>query len=99
MQAKVKEILLKTNSRGGAPEVRPTYPVYLPETGRCVFVGLRNGNALYSFQRGKPDKPKRLEPEGVDRLMRDLALSPDGRYAALRPATATARASEARTGE
>ena len=52
-QAKVKEILLKTNSRGGAPDVRPTYPVYLPETGRCVFIGLRNGKGALFVPAGQ----------------------------------------------
>jgi hypothetical protein len=37
--------------------------------------------ALYSFEPGKAGSPKRLEPEGSDSLMQDVALSPDGRFA------------------
>jgi hypothetical protein len=29
---------------------------------------------------GKPDPPKRLEPQGFDTTIQDLAISPDGRY-------------------
>jgi len=82
---KVKEVLWKMNVNGKGPNVQPHYPAYLPSTRRCVFIGKevvpgKEGMALYSFQRGQVDSPKRLEPEGYDSLMQDVALSPDGRY-------------------
>jgi hypothetical protein len=46
----------------------------------AAFLGMAMELALYSFERGQTDPPKRLEPEGFDTLMQDLALSPDGRY-------------------
>jgi hypothetical protein len=56
--------------------------VYSPVTRHCVFVGMEEGrgHALYAFESGKAEAPKRLEPSGHDRTMKDLALSPDGRY-------------------
>jgi len=80
-QGKVKEVLWKANFKREGLDVRPTFPAYLPSTGLCVFIGRKAGKALYSFQRGQPDKLKRLEPAGSDKTMRDVALSPDGRYA------------------
>ncbi len=81
-KAKMKEILWKMNFKGVGPDIRPIHPVYLPSTGRCVFIGgAYAGMALYSFRRGQTDPPKRLEPEGYDSLMQGLALSPDGRFA------------------
>ena len=56
-------------------------PVCSPATGQCVFVGSDpKGMALYTLDPGKPGPPRRLEPEGHDKLIRDLAFSPDGRY-------------------
>jgi len=79
---KVKEILWKTNFKGKGLDVQPSYPAYLASTRRGVFIGTRReGMALYSFQRGQADPPKRIEPAGYDSLMQDVALSPDGRYA------------------
>ncbi|MFI5454520.1 MAG: TolB family protein [Isosphaerales bacterium] len=81
-QGKVKEVLWKMNFKGKGLDVQPYYPAYLASTRRCVFIGKgKEGMALYSFQRGQADSPKRLEPEGYDSLMQDVALSPDGRYA------------------
>ncbi len=81
-KAKIKEVLWKMNFKGTGPDIRPQYPAYLPGTGRCVFIGgAYSGMALYSFERGQADPPKRLEAEGFDSLMQDVALSPDGRFA------------------
>ncbi len=81
-QGKVKEVLWKMNFKGAGPDIRPQHPVYVASSGRCVFIGgAYAGMALYSFQRGQAEQPKRLEPEGFDSLMQDVALSPDGRYA------------------
>ena len=67
---------------GNGLDVQPFYPLYSAATGRCVFVGVENKKkALYAFRRGQSDPPRRLEPEGDDNLLQDLAgLSPDGRY-------------------
>jgi hypothetical protein len=46
-----------------------------------VFVGIEpKGMALYSFRQGQHERPRRLEPEGFDQLIQDVAMSPDGRY-------------------
>jgi hypothetical protein len=80
-QAKVKEVLWKANFKREGLDVRPTFPAYVPSSGLCVFIGRKAGKALYSVQRGQPDKLKRLEPTGSETTMRDVTLSPDGRYA------------------
>jgi Tol biopolymer transport system component len=81
-QGKVTEVLWKMNFKGKGLGVSPLYPAYTASTGRCDFIGKGNeGMALYSFRRGQADPPKRLEPEGYDTLIQDVALSPDGRYA------------------
>jgi Tol biopolymer transport system component len=81
-QAKVKEVLWKMNFKGAGPDIRPHHPAYVASAGRCVFIGgAYAGMALYTFQRGQSDSPKRMEPEGYDSLMQDVALSPDGRFA------------------
>ena len=80
-RAKVKEVLWEMNFKGQGVDVNPHGPVYHAGTGRCVFVGgAREGMVLYSFTRGQASQPKRLEPEGYDSLLQDLAFSPDGRY-------------------
>ncbi len=73
----VKEILWK---RGDG--VDPSFPIYSPATGRCVFVGRdpKHGQALYAVDRSKPGPPTRLEKEGFDQRIDDLAFSPDGQY-------------------
>lgn len=79
-RAKVKEILWK-RGKGQGPDVAPYHPVYSPKTGRCVFIGSGvKGKALYAFRRGQPDPPRKVEREGYDREMVDLAASPDGRF-------------------
>jgi hypothetical protein len=76
-ESSIKETLWK---KGDGRDVQPFYPLYSPATGLCVFVGLENKRkALYSFRRGQSDPPRRLEPEGDDNLLQDLAFSPDGR--------------------
>lgn len=77
-QGKVTEVLWK---KGGDPDVNPTYPVYSPASGRCVFVDAGpRGMALYRVTRGRSGPPHRLEPPGHDKFLSDLAFSPDGRY-------------------
>ncbi len=75
---KIKEVLWKKEN---GRDVKLHYPVYSPSTRRCVF-GLEEsrGMALYSVLRGRPDPPRRLEPEGFDHKITALAYSPDGRY-------------------
>ena len=76
--SRIQQVLWR---RSDGPDVKPFYPLYSPRTGRCVFVGIETkGMALYSFQRGRPERPRRLEPAGFDNLIQDTAMSPDGRY-------------------
>jgi hypothetical protein len=76
--ATIQEVLWQ---RADGPDVKPYYPLYSPRTRRCVFVGIEpKGMALYTFRRGQHDRPRRLEPEGFDKLIQDVAMSPDGRY-------------------
>jgi hypothetical protein len=84
-QGKVKEILWK---QGGGLDVRPSYPIYSPQTHRCVFVGSEEGkgSALYSFihtpadAAKAKDRPMRLEQRALDKVIQDLTFSPDGRF-------------------
>jgi Tol biopolymer transport system component len=77
---RVTDILWSSKAKGLG--IQPTYPAYCTQTGRGVFIGSgKDGMALYSFERGAASPPKRLEVEGNDSLMQDVALSPDGRYA------------------
>jgi Tol biopolymer transport system component len=82
---KVKDILWK---QGSGLNVRPSFPIFSPATGRCVFVGSEDGkgSALYGFVHSPattpsaPQPPKRLEQRGLDKVIQDLTFSPDGRY-------------------
>jgi Tol biopolymer transport system component len=78
-ESKVKEVLW---TRRNGPDVKPFEPAYSPATRRCIFAGTEDGRryALYGFQRGKPEPPARLEREGLDGILANLAFSPDGRY-------------------
>jgi Protein of unknown function (DUF1559)/WD40-like Beta Propeller Repeat len=77
-RAAIKEVLWK---KGSGLAVDPSEPIFAPATRRCVFVGSdTRGMALYTLDAGKPGPPKRLEPEGHDKLILDLAFAPDGRY-------------------
>src|SRR4029077_20326626 len=82
-QAKVKEVLWR---QGKGPDVKPYDPAYSPVTRRCAFAGKHEGkgSALYVLDHGKADPPKRLENEGFDDVLYDLAYSPDGRYLVFR---------------
>jgi hypothetical protein len=77
-RVKVKEVLWET---GKGPDVNPTYPVYSPANGCCVFASAwEKGMTLYSFRKGSPAPPRRLETGEFEKPLVDLALSPDGRY-------------------
>jgi Tol biopolymer transport system component len=77
-QARVKEVLWK---KGDEPDVTLYYPILSAGTRRCIFARAEpKGMALYSFFQGRTDPPKRLEPEGYDRLIAGTTYSPDGRY-------------------
>ena len=77
-QPSVKRVLWK---KGDGLNVDLVEPVSSPATGQCVFVESNpEGMALYALDAGKPGPPRRLEREGHDKLIRDLAFSPDGRY-------------------
>jgi type II secretory pathway pseudopilin PulG len=77
-QAQVKQLLWQ---RGQGPDVVPSEPVFSTVSRRCVFVGsTRKGRALYEVDQAKPGAARRLEDGDLDDLIRDLSLSPDGRY-------------------
>ncbi len=77
-EGRIKEVLWK---KGKGLDVTPEYPSYSPATGEYVFVGTGpEGMALYAFRRGQKDPPRRLEPRGHDKMLRDPTFSPDGRY-------------------
>jgi hypothetical protein len=77
-EAKIIKVLWK---RGPDLDVFPRWPLYSPESGRCFFVGVAEGNrrALYSVQRGDAGRAVRLLPGDLDGLA-IMDLSPDGRY-------------------
>jgi Tol biopolymer transport system component len=62
-------------------DVFPRWPLYSPESGRCFFVGVAEGNrrTLYSVERGDAGRATRMEPGGLNGLA-VLDFSPDGRY-------------------
>lgn len=77
-EGKVKEVLWK---RGKDLDVIPTYPSYCPTTREYVFVGQGpRGMALHAFRHGQTEPPRRLEPKGYDKMLRDPTFSPDGKY-------------------
>jgi RNA polymerase sigma factor (sigma-70 family) len=77
-EAKIIEVLWQ---RGEELDVTPRWPVYSPETRRCIFIGIEpNKRTLYSLERGKSRRAKPLETTGQDEVIGFLALSPDGRY-------------------
>ena len=77
-EAKIIEVLWK---RSDDLDVTPRWPIYQPETRRCIFVGEEpRKRTLFSFQRGESGRVKRLEPQGYDDWLGGLSFSPDGRY-------------------
>jgi hypothetical protein len=76
--ARIIEVLWK---RGADLDVAPLWPVYWPETGRCVFVGREpTKRTLYTVRRGESTRAERLEPRGYSDRLGGLSFSPDGRY-------------------
>jgi WD40-like Beta Propeller Repeat len=77
-EAKVIEVLWK---RSEDLDVTPRWPIYHPETRRCIFIGVEpRKRTLFSFRRGESGRVKRLEPRGYDDWLGGLSFSPDGRY-------------------
>ena len=89
-EAKIIEVLWK---RGGELDVKPRWPVYQPDTRRCVFVGEEpTKRTLYSIQRGESRRAKRMEVvehqrPGQQHHIAGLSFSPDGRYLLLHEQT------------
>jgi RNA polymerase sigma factor (sigma-70 family) len=77
--AKVLEVLWR---RGPDLDVYARWPLYSPETGRCFFVGVEEGDrrTLYSVKKGESGRAVRLGPGGLVDKLGGLAFSPDGRY-------------------
>ncbi|MFO0889732.1 MAG: hypothetical protein U0790_11405 [Isosphaeraceae bacterium] len=62
-------------------DVTPAWPVYSPDTRRCIFVGESpQGMALYEVEQGKPAQIRRLEKGGPEKRIAGLSLSPGGRF-------------------
>jgi hypothetical protein len=77
-EAKIIEVLWK---RSDDLDVTPRWPIYQPETRRCVFIGVEPmKRTLLSFQRGESGRVKRLEGKGYNDWLGGLSFSPDGRY-------------------
>jgi Tol biopolymer transport system component len=78
-QAKITEILWQ---RDQELDVTPRWPVYSPETRRCVFSGVvsEKKKTLYSVERGKSRRAKRVEAAEPAEIVQSLSFSPDGRY-------------------
>ena len=77
-EAKIIEVLWQ---RGEELDVTPRWPVYWPETRRCYFLGVEgNKRTLYSLDRGKSRRAKKVEVKGHNDKLGGLAFSPDGRY-------------------
>jgi Tol biopolymer transport system component len=77
-EPQVKEVLWR---KGPELDVKPTWPVYSPATGKCLFVGAGSeGMALYAVERGKSTKAARVEPGGLKDRVAGLSLSPGGRF-------------------
>lgn len=77
-EARITEVLWQ---RGLNLDVFPQRPLYSPESGRCFFVGVAEGDrrALYSVKRGGSGRAMRMEPGEIGGLV-VLDFSPDGRY-------------------
>ena len=77
-EAKIIKVLWQ---RGPALDVVPQRPLYSPESGRCYFVGVAEGDrrTLYAVKRGDSGRAMRMEPGGISGLV-ILDFSPDGRY-------------------
>ena len=74
---RIKEVLREKDAR---PSVTPAYPVFSPAARRCFFVNANpKGMSLYSIGPGS-EPAKRLERDGFDKFMADLATSPDGKH-------------------
>jgi RNA polymerase sigma factor (sigma-70 family) len=77
-EAKIIEVLWQ---RDQELDVEPRWPVYSPETRRCIFSGVAsNKKTLYSFERGKSRRAKPVEATAPDEILQALSFSPDGRY-------------------
>jgi Tol biopolymer transport system component len=77
-EARIIEVLWK---RSDDLDVTPRWPIYHPETRRCIFIGVEpRKRTLFSFRRGESGRVKRLEPRGYDDWLGGLSFSPDGRY-------------------
>jgi len=77
-EAKIVEILWKT---GEDSDVEPLWPVYWPDTRRCIFVGAEpRRRTLLEVRRGESRRARPLEPEGYNDKLSGLSFSPDGRY-------------------
>jgi RNA polymerase sigma factor (sigma-70 family) len=77
-EGKILEVLWQ---RSPDLDVTPRWPVYLPRTGRCFFVGVDpNKRTLFSIEHGESARVRSVESRGHDDTLGGLSFSPDGRY-------------------
>ena len=92
-EARVVETLWR---RSAEQDVYARWPLYLPGTGTCYFVGVEgNRRTLLSIKRGEGGPAAAVEGEGHEDELGGLSFSPDGRYllfGANRPDRAAAQA-------
>ena len=76
--AKIIEVLWQ---RDPELDVEPRWPVYSPETRRCIFSGVvANKKTLYLIEHGKSGRAKPVEAAGPDEILQALSFSPDSRF-------------------
>jgi Tol biopolymer transport system component len=77
-QARIVETLWR---RGRGQDVYARWPLFLPATGACYFVGVEGSRrTLLSIRRGAGGRAIAVEGDGHDDELGGLTFSPDGRY-------------------
>ncbi len=67
--------------RGPGQDVYARWPLFLPATGTCYFVGVEGSRrTLLAIRRGAGGRAFAVEGEGHDDELGGLTFSPDGRY-------------------
>ena len=78
MESRVVETLWR---RSAEQDLYARWPLYLPSTGTCYFVGVEgNRRTLLSIQRGEHGTASAVEGGGHEDELGGLSFSPDGRY-------------------
>jgi Tol biopolymer transport system component len=77
-EAKISEVLWR---RGEELDAMPRWPIYWPDTHRCIFIAREPKTTLYSVERGRSPRVKPVEARGKDKHLESLSSSTDGRFA------------------